>query len=251
MVWPFDIFRRNEPALDPHEAQDVVVLMDASLDARLVVYHDPGSFPAEQYRAFRTNLRAMNPGDAPRTLMFTSAQPDEGKSTSVANIALSLAEFQDLRVCLIDLDLRAPRQDVLFGLPSKPGITDVLLDRVDPSRALRPAAPNLSVIPAGRPTAKPSEVVSSAYLPDLIGHLKREFQYILIDTPPCGLFADASQLCKSVDGTIMVVALRNTMKRDADDAVEVLRSAGANVMGSFVTGTSTSATTIVAEYGEV
>lgn len=257
MSWTLPWFRRAPsasllpPEVVPRDEQpEMLVLMDNTLDPRLVVYHEPASFPSEQYRAFRTNLRALNPEDAPRSLVLTSAQPDEGKSTTVSNVALSLAEDESLRICLVDLDLRAPQLHNLFGVARRPGITEVLMDRRAPERVLQPGgAPNLKILTAGRASEKPSEVVSSAYLQDLVHHLKRQFHYILIDTPPCTLFADAGQVSKVADGVIMVVALGDTMKRDADEALQVLDAAGANVVGSFVTGTNTSSPTVVAEYG--
>jgi capsular exopolysaccharide synthesis family protein len=234
------------------DEDDLVVLMDPSLDSKLVVYQEPRSFPAEQYRSFRTNLRAINPGDAPRSLLFTSSSPDEGKSTTVANIALSLAEFSSLKVCMIDMDLRSPKMHELFGLPEGPGVTDVLLDRVNPRKVLQPgSSPNLSVITAGRPTAKPNEVTASEYVQDFMGFLKQQFNYILVDTPPCGLFGDASELAKVMDGVILVVAIGQTMKRQADEALEVLGAAGANVIGSFVTRARSAEPTVVPDLEEV
>lgn len=234
------------------DEDDLVVLMDPSLDSKLVVYQDPRSFPAEQYRSFRTNLRAMNPGDAPRTLLFTSTSPDEGKSTTIANIALSLAEFQHLKVCLIDMDLRSPKMHEFFGLPIEPGITDVLLDRTNPRKVLQPgSSPNLSIITSGRPTTKPNEVTASEYVQDLMGYLKQQFNYILIDTPPCGLFGDASEVSKVVDGVILVVAIGQTMKKQADAALATLDAAGANVVGSFVTHVRSAEPTVVPDLDEV
>lgn len=235
MRLPF--LRRPEP--DP-QLDELVILEDGTVDPRLVVLHEPHCYQAEQYRAFRTNLRAMNPGDAPRTLMFTSSDPDEGKSTTVANVALSLAEFDEVRVCLLDLDLRAPRIHELFGLPRGPGLSDVLLDRQHPRRALQQGGvPNLSVLTAGRPTDKPNEVLGSEYVQELIAFLKRDYNYIIVDTPPCSLFADASQLSTVMDGVILVVALHATLRHQADEALASLDAAGANVVGTFVTGAHT------------
>jgi len=227
---------------------DLVVLVDASLDPRLVVFHEAHSYQAEQYRAFRTNLRAMNTGGDPKSLMFTSTSPNEGKTTTVCNVALSLAEFAELRVCLVDMDLRAPSVHGMFGLPRSPGLADVLLDRADPRKALhRVATPNLSVMPAGRPTDKPNEVLGSEYVLDLVRYLKQDYNYILIDTPPTQVFADASHIGRIMDGTVLVVSLGKTLKHQADESLESLRTGGAIVLGSFVTGTATAENDEVAE----
>jgi hypothetical protein len=108
MPWPFRRDRARDEA-PPGALDEFVVLIDDRLDPRLVVYHAPESLHAEQYRGFRTNLRAMNPGDQPRSLLFTSAEPGVGKSVSLANIALALTEFADIRVCLVDADIRVCR----------------------------------------------------------------------------------------------------------------------------------------------
>jgi capsular exopolysaccharide synthesis family protein len=238
MPWPFG-GRRREDAAPREGLDDYVVLFDERLDARLVVYHAPESLHAEQYRAFRTNVRAMNPGDAPRSLLFTSAEPGVGKSVSLANVALALAEFRSIDVCLVDADIRSGSQSVLFGTPREPGLSDLMLDKLAPSAVLRATAmQNLSVITAGRPTEGASEVLTSGYMADLLGWLKRRFHYVLVDSPPTLLFADAAELATLCDGVILVVALEETQRSDADSALLQLQKAGANVVGSFVTGTT-------------
>lgn len=239
------LFGKSHKAAHPEEGpapltrpDDFVVLVDPDVDPRLVVYHDPHGFQSEQYRAFRTNLRAMNPRDESRTLMFTSAMPEEGKTVSVANIALSLAEREDLKVCVIDTDLRASRMHELYGLERDPGFVEVLVDRVNPADALQQTRlPNLQLLSAGREVMNPAEVIGSDYTQNLIAWLKQRYHYILFDTPPCSMFADAAELSRIMDGVVLVVALGETPKRDVDRAVAQLTAVGANVVGSFLTGT--------------
>jgi capsular exopolysaccharide synthesis family protein len=241
MPWPFRRDRARDEA-PPGALDEFVVLIDDRLDPRLVVYHAPESLHAEQYRGFRTNLRAMNPGDQPRSLLFTSAEPGVGKSVSLANIALALTEFADIRVCLVDADIRVAGQSSLFGTPREPGLSDLMLDKLSPGAVLRATAmPNLSVITAGRRTEGASEVLTSGYMGDLIGWLKRRFQYVLVDSPPTLMFADAAELATLCDGVILVVALDETLRADADTALLQLQRAGANVVGSFVTGATAEA----------
>lgn len=237
-MWPF---RRKPAALSdlPLAAADdeLVAVVDDQVDPRLVLYHDPSGQQAEQYRGFRTNLRAMNPGDPPRTLLFTSAHPREGKSVTVANIACALAECEALKVCVVDGDLRGGSLHRLFGALPGPGLTDVLLDGVPPRKALQPTPlRNLSLLSAGRPADKPGELLGGAYLQELIAFLKRGHQYVLFDSPPALAFADAADLSRLADGVILVVALGETGRREAGRVLEQLGAAGANVMGSFVTG---------------
>jgi succinoglycan biosynthesis transport protein ExoP len=237
-MWPF---RRKTAALsdEPLSAadDDIVVVVDDQVDPRLVLYHDPSGQQAEQYRGFRTNIRAINPGDQPRTLLFTSAHPREGKSVTVANIACALAESASLKVCLVDGDLRGGSLHRLFGGMPGPGLTDVLLDGVPPRKALQSTPlKNLSLLSSGRAADNPGELFSGAYLQELISFLKRSHQYVIFDSPPALAFADAAELSKLADGVVLVVALSETTKRDAERVLEQLGAAGANVIGTFVTG---------------
>ncbi len=221
----------------PPGPDDLLALVDDTVDPRLVMHHGPRAFHAEQYRGFRTNLRAMNPNDEPRTLLFTSASSGVGKSVSAANIALTLAESPSLRVCLVDADLRKGGQEELFGVPRSPGLTDLMLDRLAPAGVLHPGpVANLSVLPAGRAVDKPGEVLGSDHMQELVGWLKRRHTYVIFDTPPCLSFADAAELARFIDGVVLVVAIAETDKGDARRALELLRKAGANVVGTFVTG---------------
>ena len=238
MIWSFRSRKRGPPVRPRIGGPgEVVILVDDRIDPRLVMYHEPASVHSEQYRGFRTNLRAMNPTDAPRTLLFTSAQSGEGKSVTVANLAAALAEAPQLKVCLVDSDLRAGHLHRLFGLPEAPGLTDVLLDGVPPQKALH-ATPlsNLSLVPVGRPTDAPGEVLASHYFQEFIAWLKRRHNYILFDSPPCLAVADACEVSKFIDGVVICVAIGETTKRDAEAALSQLEAAGANVIGSFVTG---------------
>ncbi|MBM3985319.1 MAG: CpsD/CapB family tyrosine-protein kinase [Planctomycetes bacterium] len=237
-MWPF---RRRTAALSDQplapEERDLVVVVDDRVDPRVVMYHDPAGHQAEQYRGFRTNLRAMNPGDQPRTLLFTSAHPREGKSVTVANIACALAECEALKVCLLDADLRGGTLHRLFGGLPGPGLTDVLLDGVAPRKALQSTPlKNLSLLSTGRAADNPGELFASAYLQELLAFLKRSHQYVIVDTPPALAFADAAELSKLMDGVILVVAISETTKRDAERVLTQMSAAGANVTGTFVTG---------------
>jgi len=236
MFWPF---RPRRPAALPRVGGpgEIVVLVDDTVDPRLVVYHDPAGLQAEQYRSFRTNLRAMNPKDDPRTLLFTSSQPREGKTVTVANLAMSLAESEKLRVVLLDADLRAGRLHQLLGVSGAPGLSDVLLDGASPRAALQPTSvANLSFIAAGRQVDNPGELLGSDYMQELIGWLKKDHNYILFDSPPCLAFADAGELATLADGVVLIVAIDDTSKQDAERAIQQLRGVGANVIGTFVTG---------------
>jgi len=238
MSWPLKRDHDGDPDGDLSPEDALFVLVDPDMDPRLVAYHDPHGFQSEQYRAFRTNLRAMNPRDDSRTILFTSANPEEGKSVTIANLAVSLAESEHLQVCLIDADMRAANQHDLFGCDPEPGLTDILMDRVSPKKAIQHTRlPNLSLLTGGRDIENPAEIIGSDYMQNLISYLKQSYNYILFDSPPCTVFADAADLGRICDGSVLVVALGETPKVDADRSINQLQTAGANVIGTFITGT--------------
>lgn len=242
MAWPFrsrSAVRppRPSPEVGESASESEIVLLDTALDPKLVVHHDPAGRIAEQIRAFRTNLRATNPRNEPRALLFTSAEAGAGKSVGVGNLALSLAECEDLSVCLVDADLRAAGLSELFGVADSPGLAEVLVHRMEPQRVMCPTAhKNLLLLPAGNPGERLSEALASTHLPELIAWLKRSHQYVLIDSAPVLLFSDAGELAKVSDGVILAVTIGGTLRSEADRALAQLRSAGAQVLGSFVTG---------------
>jgi len=216
---------------------DLFVLVHRTIDAHLVMYHEPQSAIAEQYRTFRTNLVAMNSGGAPRALAVTSTIKGEGKSVTTANLALALVELPDTRVLIVDADLRAPMQHQMFGVPREPGLTDLMLDVAPFDQVvLRTTVPGLAVMPAGKAVRNPSELLGSSRMGDLVSALKAEFNYILFDSPPSLPFADAAVLGHRLDGLLFVVRMEKTPRPQVTRALEMLKSAGCNVLGSFLAG---------------
>jgi capsular exopolysaccharide synthesis family protein len=219
------------------QGNDVLVVVNQSIDLHLVMYHDPRSPVAEQYRTFRTNLLAINPDGAPRALSVTSSLKGEGKSITAANLALSLVELPDTRVLLLDADLRDPRIADLMGTSIEPGLSDLLLDGLPLDRVIYPTlVPNLSVLPAGREVRNPSELLGSTRVADLVSALKAEYNYLLFDTPPVLPFADAPVLGARLDGSLLVVRLDKTPREQAERSLATMRAAGNNVIGCFLAG---------------
>ncbi len=219
------------------DAEELLVVVDRSVDPHLVVYHEPQSALAEQYRTFRTNLVAINSGGQPRALALTSAIKGEGKSLTTANLALALSELPDARVLVVDADLRGPVQSQLFGIPREPGLADLMLDFAPLERVITPTSvPGLSLLPAGRAVRNPSELLGSSRMSDLVSALKADYQWILFDTPPSLPFADAATLGTRIDGMLFVVRMEKTPRDQATRALAVLRNAGCNVLGTFLAG---------------
>src|SRR5690606_31405395 len=182
------------------------------------------------------HLIAMNPDGSAKSLVVTSAIKGEGKTITAINLALVFAELERHSVVLVDADLRTPRVEDYLNLNRRPGLGEVLLERV----ALRDAVcdtgiRNLSVLGAGTRLAVPSEVLSSSRVDDLFARLKEDYRYIIVDTPPVLPVTDASVVSARADGTLLTVRLEHSPKAMTKDAIRTLQDLGANVLGVFVT----------------
>lgn len=219
---------------------ELIVIVDRSVDPHLVVYHDPRSYLSEQYRHFRTNLTALNKDGSPRSLVITSTSKGEGKSITAGNVALSLVELPNTRVCLVDADFRMPSLGKMFGLDEGPGLSELLLEGLSLDKVLKPTkVDNLNLIQAGREPRNPTEILGSERLINLINALKQDYQYILLDTPPVFPYTDACILGARSNGIILVVRMDRTHKSTVEKAVKSLENAGGNVVGSFLTALRT------------
>ncbi|MEW6745747.1 MAG: CpsD/CapB family tyrosine-protein kinase [Planctomycetota bacterium] len=214
----------------------LIIIVDRTMDPHLVVYHDPKSLLAEQYRSFRTNLMALNRAGSPRSILFTSTVKGEGKSVTAANIGICVAELPSAKAVIIDADFRAPVQDQLFGLEKGPGLADLILDGLPLDRILLPTkVRNLYVIRSGRQPRNPSELLGSERMLSVIHALKAEFNFVLFDSPPVNPFTDAATLAALTDGVVFVVRMERTHRTDIERAIGSISDAGGRVIGTFLT----------------
>jgi capsular exopolysaccharide synthesis family protein len=227
------------PAGPPAKAERPGGLL-SRVSSALVLYHDPRSPHAEQYRAFRTNLTALNRGGGPWAVVFTSSRQGEGKSITVANVAACLAELPGTRVCLLDVDFRRQAQGPLLGLDHQPGLTELLQDEANLQRVLRPTVvPGLDLLPAGDEPRNPAELLGGERLANLLSELKRRYSWILIDTPPVHPFTDACVLAPRTNGVVVVVRMEQTPRDLVQRSMQSIQRAGGRVLGSFLTGMAT------------
>ena len=232
------MFRRKKPSPDQEAGfdEDMVVVVDQSVNPYLVMFHEPAGFRAEQVRGLRNRLVAMNPDGEPKTLVVSSAVRGEGKTVSALNLAMAFAELERQRVVIVDADLRRPSCERYLNLNTQAGLTDVLLGQASVDKLLRPAGyRNLMLLGAGTRVDNPAEVLSSSRLDQLLQRLKENFQYVVIDSPPVLPSTDAGVLSAAADGTVMVVRLEHSQKKQSREAVQTLADMGGNVLGSFVT----------------
>src|SRR5262245_6787000 len=196
-------------------------------DSRLVVQNTPRAATAELYRRLCAMLdqATLEDGNAVQVLIVTSAVPHEGKTTTVLNVALALAENRDRRVLLVDGDLRRPSIARYLSPAPKLGLSEALAGSVDVEHALiEPRNSRLVVLPAGTPPANPLELLRSEDLANVLGTLRRSFDLILLDTPPAVPFADASVMGPQADAAVLVVRSRTTAKPLVHKALEALGS---------------------------
>lgn len=200
----------------------------------LTVHLDPSSSIAEAYRSLRTSILLSNPDAPPRTFLFTSPRPKEGKTTASLNTAIALAKIGK-RVALIDLDLRKPRVHKVFGIDSQQGMSTFLAGTSDLAPLIQQTEiDNLFVIPAGPIPPNPAELLSSLRMHQSLELLKEYFDHIVIDTPPLLTVADARILSNLLDGVILVVRSGDTPRQILLQAQKSLQLIKAKILGILI-----------------
>jgi polysaccharide biosynthesis transport protein len=196
---------------------------------------------ADAYRSAITSilLSRVN-GVSPRVILVTSPRPKAGKTTTVANLGISLAEI-GRRVLLIDGDLRRPRLGKLFGLQFATGLSDALIDggsgTITLDSVIRTSpVPGLSVLPGGSEPANISKLLHSTYLDSLIETARSEYDFVLIDSPPMMGMADARLLSRNADGVILISRAGETSPEQLGEARERLADDGTPVIGTILNG---------------
>lgn len=219
--------------------------------SRLVMMVEPNSVQAEAFRVFRTNLDFFNLEHGARTIMVTSAVEQEGKSTTVANLAVALSRAGQ-RVVLVDLDLRRPFIDRFFDLEAGPGLTDVALGRArlapvsteEPEPGAAPpgedlpgrARGSLEILTTGRLPTDTGEFVGSQELARILLELRERADVVLIDSPPLLVVGDAIALSAKVDAVIVLTRLNVVRGPMLNELRRVLDTTPAVKLGLVVTG---------------
>ncbi len=187
----------------------------------------------ESIRQMRTNLRFVNVDHPPKSLIVTSAEPGEGKSTVSTSIARALADAGE-PVIIIDADLRRPTIAKKFKIDSKVGLTQVLAGQVELADAVRQFEDTqLFILPAGRIPPNPSELLGSDKMRQLIAELASEFT-VIVDVPPVLPVTDAPLLSTAVDGVVLVGTVGKTRKENLAEAASNLRKVKANLLGVVI-----------------
>ena len=193
-------------------------------------------FLKESYRIVEANLTYMNIDKKFKVIMFTSALPGEGKTNSISSMAFILAS-SGKKVLLIDCDLRRGRIHSLFNINRISGLTNCLAQGADctDNFASFSNLTNLSILTTGVLPPTPTDVLASIAFENFINDIKGQFDYVLIDTPPVLLFADAALISRVSDGIIMIAASGVTKKTDLTKTKTLLEKTGARIMGVLLT----------------
>lgn len=227
-VFPEDVPHNgsNKPAVkhpeSTHQKQSAADLMSL---------HDPNSMVTEAFRTVRTSLLLSFPEAPPHDILITSSRPGEGKTFTACNLAISLAQMQK-RVALVDADMRNPRIHHIWNVPNEIGLSGFLTSDAPLEDVLLPTnVKGLSLIPSGRKTPRPAELLSSTRMEHLIQGLRQNFDHVILDTPPLMPVADSFILAAKCSCVVMVIRGGETPREVVQMARQKLEKSDAVLAG--------------------
>ncbi len=204
-------------------------------EAKVVSITEPTSSAAEAYRTLRTSITFLGLDRSLGVVQVTSPNPAEGKTTTLVNLAIAMANAGQ-RVIVIDCDLRRPRVHEFFGVDNETGFTSVLLGASPLSAALHDVNPRIRVLTAGPRPTNPSELLGSNRAADVLASARAQADFVLVDCPPILPVTDAAVLSAKVDGTVLIAKAGSTSSKDVAHALDMLRRVKAPVMGVVLNG---------------
>jgi polysaccharide biosynthesis transport protein len=230
-------------ALIPHQvATDKRKLLTAkngngNASTALIALEDTRSAMAEAYRHLRTSLLFSSAGKPPQTILVTSSQPSEGKTTTAINTAITLAQ-SGAEVVIIDCDLRRPRLHNHFELDNTGGLTNYLSGEKNTDLLMKqcPGLPKLKIVTSGPIPPNPAELLSSQEMKNLLQFLKGNFKHVIIDSPPAISFTDAAILSTLVDGVVLVAMAGKSSIHLMRRFKQRLANIGARIYGVVLNG---------------
>ncbi len=192
----------------------------------------------ESYKTARTNIGFSIIKDGCKKVIVSSSLQGEGKTTTSVNLAITFSQQVETKVLIIDCDLRKPKIDRYFEISSVPGLTNVISKEVELSEVIRKTKTNnLDVICSGAIPPNPSELLASKYMKNILDELEKQYDYIILDTPPINLVSDALVLLKNSDGIVIVIKDGESTYPEYNRTIELLNRADAKILGVIVNGT--------------
>jgi capsular exopolysaccharide synthesis family protein len=201
----------------------------------LITISNPRSPISEAYRTLRTNLEFTSLDKPIRSMVVTSASPEEGKSTTLANLAVAVAQ-SGRKVILVDCDLRRPALHQIFDARNAPGFTDMMRDDTLMSQPplQETAVPNLYLLSSGTLPPNPAELLGSRRMSEVIAALQQHAEMVLFDAPPVIAVTDAAVLASKVDAVLLVVSAGKTKREHAKKAKTLLDKVNAHLIGTVL-----------------
>jgi len=209
---------------------------EARIESRLITHFAPKSPISEAYRTLRTNIQYSRADNPVKTVLITSSGPGEGKSTSVANLAITFAQM-GAKTLLVDTDLRRPVLHGIFGHSKNEGLTNILVGRSTMEEAVKlTRIENLHLITSGTLPPNPSELLSSNVMERFLVDAKSQFDIILLDTPPVIAVTDAAVLATKIDGVVLVVRSGEADRDAIERSKTLLEKVNAYLLGVLLNG---------------
>lgn len=208
------------------------IVFDPTADSNpLIVHTSPKSTRAEAFRQLRTNIQFIEAAEGRKSIVMTSSIPSEGKSSTIANLAIAMADT-GAKVLLIDCDFRKPKMHKYFSIEGAVGLTNLLIGQVKPSDVIqRWGRKNLDLLPAGQVPPNPSELLGSEAMKKFLLKAEKDYDVVLIDTAPLLPVTDAAILSKMTGGVALVVAVGKTTKPQLSAALGHVDNVGGRVLG--------------------
>lgn len=211
---------------------------------------NPHTAMSESFRSLRTAIQLSSAGKPIQTILVTSPMAGEGKSSISTHLSVAFA-LQDKRVLLIDADLRKPMQAIQFALPKGPGLSEVLVGArsFDECVATIDSTPGLSVLVAGTSPPNPSELLGSARLDELLARARKDYDLVVIDSPPSLFVTDAIIMAGKVDGTLVTIRAGKTTKPAVVRVCKNLAQSDGRKLGFILNGVNTNSSEYYYSYG--
>lgn len=201
---------------------------------QLIALNNSRSPINEQYRLVRNNIHFSSVDREIKSMLVTSADPNEGKSTTAANLAIVLSQ-KGKRVILVDVDLRKPTIHYAFNLSNMDGLTTVLTKDCSLVNAISTIdIPNLDILTSGPVPPNPSELLDSKSMEMVMKELKEDYDYVVYDTPPILAVADSQNIANKCDGVVMVISSGKTRRDRALKAKGLLEKTGSQMLGVVI-----------------
>ena len=196
----------------------------------LIVESRPKSAEAEAYKTLRTNVQYSSISKKIKTLLVTSADSKDGKSTVCSNLGVTFSQ-NGQSVIILDCDFRKPSIHKFFNISNSAGITDILLGEEKLEETIQHYNSNTDILTAGNIPPNPSEILGSQSMINLLSFLSERYDIVIIDSPPVGVVTDTQIISASVDGTLVVIRAEETKAKRVTEAVNLLKKVDANIIG--------------------